>query len=127
MATVKKGFSKSELVPSNGKSKLLRGAKGHFAGSVAIKKEIGVVGENINESDYTKTLPATYPHARTGHLMIYRVYSKNVGQGSGYYFTIKQDSLSDTSLESVMTLYNPKTDILALERAIRKYKMDIDS
>lgn len=103
---VKRGISKSELVKTDAKPVLKTGATQSFMNAV--------VGELI------KTYPVSVPNPTTGRLTIYRVYNPAAGQGSGYYFTIKPSSPNET-LEPVMTLYNPKTDLIALERAIKKY------
>jgi hypothetical protein len=139
---------KAEHIHTNGKTRPVRDEKGHFVGSVSLKKtkerlmkaideykpptKKPPVKRGVSKSEIVKhdgktynitvnTLPPTaVPLTR---LTVYRVYNPSAGQGSGYYFVIKPNSQYESS-EAVMTLYNPKTDLLALERAIKKYRAE---
>ena len=139
MATAKKTAlkklppKKAERIHTNGKTRPVRDEKGHFVGSVSVKKikdDLMHAIEDYKPPSNKLTLKKDFSrykqvsaHTAAGRLTVYRVYSSSAGQGSGYYFTIKQSSLNEKS-EPVMTLYNPATDLIALERAIKKYKLE---
>ena len=162
---------KSERIHANGKTRPVRDEKGHFIGSVSLKKtkerldkaiddyvpptKKRPVKRGVSKSELVKRdekplmvnmlsltskeivrpKPVTVSMfslikegiekqvTPTGRLTVYRVYNPSAGQGSGYYFVIKPHSQYETS-EAVMTLYTPATDLIALERAIKKYRAD---
>jgi hypothetical protein len=152
---IKKLPEKAERIHANGKTRPVRDAKGHFVGSVSVKKikddlmhaiddykpPTKKLFEPVKHLGFVKKKESTFslikksiielqrekninpPKPSAGRLTVYRVYSSSAGQGCGYYFTIKQSSPNEKS-EPVMTLYNPATDLIALERAIKKYRTE---
>lgn len=154
---------KAERIHANGKIRSVRDGKGHFIGSVSLKKTKDrlmkaidnytppvnkrPVKRGVSKSDVIRSeakpieesmismindalikegfIEPIISKPKTGRLTIYRVYNPSAGQGSGYYFVIKPNSQYETS-EAVMTLYNPTTDLIALERAIKKYKLECE-
>lgn len=143
---VKRGVSRSEVIHSNGKTRPIRDEKGHFMGSESIVDlDVSVVKKPmratqslpiIDRKDITfKTVKNnrgktyTVGVVNTGSdvyndmdtLKLFRVY--NESGSSTLVFSKEQNPTNGKwAVELVTTLYNPKADIIALERALRKYK-----
>ena len=169
---IKRSFSKSEIIHSNGKTRPIRGEKGQFVGCETINDEHTEIDlstttraqmaninkpleqNNVIEKDepkrnWMKGLPLSHSdivfrsvknpitgkthtvgtaggsqdsaqHRTVEYLNLYRIHS-DLG---GKQFVFSKLPPFGKNVECMMTLYDPKADMVVLDRAMRKYYKD---
>ena len=129
---------KSETIHANGKTRPIRDEKGHFLGSESIsptelkipvskRGSFKVIPENKTPQKGSLFLNYNIDNAKretkqdVPQLKIYRIYAENE---IGYRYEISQNPPANkTHVEVAMVLYDPRIDIIALDRAITNYRV----